>query len=537
MEAMKTSSDFPAFGVLWLPEFRLQAAALAQPEISWQKQPLGLVSTHSTSRRSGTSLSATNLLAVNAAARAHGLTTEMSVSRALARCESLQLLEADPVMEERLQAHLLAIASGISARVEQTDAGCCTMDLRGCTRPAPVWVNQALNALRQWGAELRIGTAPDPDLARWAAMRGRPHAVVEDTPEGRRQFVNSLSIEDLFPKREVRELLVSWGIRTAADLLALPVEEVVRRLRPEVRVIWDWCRPTPPRPLQCIEDPPTYRHEVELDHPIERLEPLMFRLRDLLEKLLRQMEDRWLVFDGFVLELGSSSGRLHRKEFRTVEPTRDLDVLTRLLNAHLENFRSPEPIDRLMIEARPAPPRFGQTDLFEATIQYPHRLAETIARLEAKLGRDRVGYVEPGSTHRPESWVMRPFTVQHAMRCARSRANQTPVPSNPGTSSPPVSLPSPTEICNPPPDTLPMYRFRPPVRATVRCDTRGVPRWIECPKVRGSIRDYRGPWILSGHWWDEGRWSRREWEIEVENAGLFHLTEEEKCWHVEGIYG
>jgi hypothetical protein len=46
----------------------------------------------------------------------------------------------------------------------------------------------------------------------------------------------------------------------------------------------------------------------------------------------------------------------------------------------------------------------------------------------------------------------------------------------------------------------------------------------------------RGPWNLSGNWWDCTRWEIREWDVVLENGGIYRLAQNLGQWEVVGVY-
>ncbi|MDB0056534.1 hypothetical protein N9F36_05480, partial [Akkermansiaceae bacterium] len=54
---------------------------------------------------------------------------------------------------------------------------------------------------------------------------------------------------------------------------------------------------------------------------------------------------------------------------------------------------------------------------------------------------------------------------------------------------------------------------------------------------QGTIREARGPFPLSGSWW-EAAWQQSEWDIELPKNLLLQLTHTPPHdWHLTGIYG
>jgi hypothetical protein len=54
----------------------------------------------------------------------------------------------------------------------------------------------------------------------------------------------------------------------------------------------------------------------------------------------------------------------------------------------------------------------------------------------------------------------------------------------------------------------------------------------------GRIVDWRGPFPMSGEWWDAATaWQRIEWDVRMEDRRLLRLAHEvPDGWRVEGVY-
>jgi hypothetical protein len=62
------------------------------------------------------------------------------------------------------------------------------------------------------------------------------------------------------------------------------------------------------------------------------------------------------------------------------------------------------------------------------------------------------------------------------------------------------------------------------------------PAHVRGADVRGKIIGHRGPYLISGNWWDEKSWARAEWDLQLEDAELIRCYESEATWRIDGIY-
>src|SRR5262249_27242893 len=152
---------------------------------------------------------------------------------------------------------------------------------------------------------------------------------------------------------------------------------------------------------------------------IETAEPLLFMLRRFLEQLAVRLRMIYLVAKELTLRITFANSRQdepavagkqgYEHVFKIPQPTNAVDLLFRMMQTHLENFRSKHPIVAVALSAEPIKPAGEQFGLFETTLRNPHQLSETLARLTALLGADRVGTPALEGTHRPDTFRMEPF--------------------------------------------------------------------------------------------------------------------------------
>jgi protein ImuB len=329
------------------------------------------------------------------------------------------------------------------------------------------------------------------------------------------------------PIASILAILHKWGIHTLGQLAALDKEELRSRLGAEAVRLWERANGTATRLLKFVQPPETFIESFEFDHEIETAEPLLFMLRRFLEQLALRLSAIYLVAKELTLRITFANKQTYERVFKIPQPTSDVDLLFRMLQTHLENpaaAGSEHPIVAVALSAQPIRPASQQFGLFETALRNPHQLYETLARLSALVGNDRVGTPVLEETHRPDAFRMEPFDWRRNDECRMTNDEV-------GGHKPPLQK-KPA-----------LRRFRPPANAAIFISQ---DRHLQSDEVRGQIIDQAGPFLLSGNWWDEKSWARAEWDMELENGELIRAHESPpspgygaagaSAWKIDGIY-
>ncbi len=203
-----------------------------------------------------------------------------------------------------------------------------------------------------------------------------------------------------------------WGVHTLGDLAALERDQLGLRLGPLALQLWDQAAGKSTRLLRLVRPPELFEEQLEFEHEIETTEPLLFVLRRFLEQLSRRLDTLYLVARELQLALTFADKSRYAHRFQIPDPTHSVEILFRLLQAHLENFRAEHPIVAVSLALLPAPPARQQFDLFETPLRDPSRLHETLTRLTGLLGTERVGTPVREDSHRPDAFHLEPFSWQ-----------------------------------------------------------------------------------------------------------------------------
>jgi protein ImuB len=357
-----------------------------------------------------------------------------------------------------------------------------------------------------------IAIASNPDAAMHAA-RGFPGITVIE-PGKEAATLAPLPLNLLGGSPDTAELLHLWGVRTFGDFAKLPPLGVAARLGNEGVELQRLAHGDGYRQLRPIADPLDFQAEIELDYPVELLEPLAFILARLLGEVCGALAARSLATNEIRLRLALENAPEHATSLKLPVPMLDQKAFLRMLQLGLNGRPPAAPVLKVYLAAEPVKPRRTQQGLFVPSSPEPEKLELTVARVRHLVGQDRVGTPEISDTHRPDAFVMRAFAPSSASMAIEEAPEEAP--------------PQP-RLC--------LRRFRPPRYAQVLVVNYRPVRVIS-QSVQGRVVMAKGPWRTSGEWWREDAWNRDEWDVALEAGGVYRLFQEVDSgrWFVEGSY-
>jgi protein ImuB len=405
---------------------------------------------------------------------------------------------------------LVEIARAFTPRVEPWGPASVLLDLAGLGRlwPAPDALGRALlDAAAARSVEAHAALAHSRHAALVLA-RARPGlTIVPAGGEAQALAPLPLSLLDVGP--ELEDVLHRWGLRTIGDVARLPAMGLAERFGPAGPRLVRLARGVDEGVLQRAAPPERLEMTLELDWPVDGLEPLAFLLGRVLEPLCEALAVRSCKAAALDVALGLVDGSVHARRLAPAAPSGEARTWRTLVLLDLEAHPPRDAILRLTARAEPTPARPAQFSLLDPALPSPERLAETMARLVAWTRDGRSGAPQLVDTHRPGAFAIATFAPGPPP--ARHRAADAP------------TVPR-----------LALRAFRPPRLAHVTLQA-GRPVFVSAPGVRGAVAGAAGPWRASGDWWDVA-WSRDEWDVAFAGGGVYRLFLDRlrESWYVEG---
>lgn len=463
-----------------------------------------------------------------------------------------------PGPQKECRALLVSCAYAFSPLVEETAENTVVLDIEGCEllfgSPREIAKEIARHAA-ELGLKVNVAIAHNPDAAIHSARCFAGITVIPPGKEANRLGNLPLVALDAYLARveadraaEILETLELWGIRSFREFAALPEAGVSERLGPEGVRLQKLASGESERPLLLSKPAPGFEKSIELDDPIELLEPLSFILARLLNQLCANLQAHGLAVDELRIRLKLEDKSEPERVIRLPFPMRDSRVFLKLLLLDIESHPPACAIVAVSITCEPAKPRSIQDGLFQPLAPEPEKLELTLARLIRLVGANNVGSPELVDTHRPGAFRIKRFIVKREFnrRGRRGRGANNPTGRGDegatGRANPRSSILHSRSV-------LGFRVFRPPLRAEVEAPG-GWPARIKAQtgagrSIRGKVQRLAGPWRTSGDWWAEDRWARDEWDVAIagseaspEKGTLYRIYHDLRSdgWFVEGVY-
>ena len=347
-----------------------------------------------------------------------------------------------------------------------------------------------------------------------------------------------------------------WGLRTLGDLAALPADDLAARLG---RQQTDWqrlARGEDARPLVPAVPAERFEQSLDLEWPIEELEPLSFVLGRLMDRLEAHLEQRdrgaaVLHVRLYLIKTDGATREVHERSLQLPVAIRDARTLRTLALLDLESHPPAAAIDRVTVAVDPTPGRIIQFSLLTRPLPSPEQVSTLMARLQALMGETRCGSPALVDSWEPGAFVMKPFMPGSGIRDSGLAGSGIPDSESRVTTA--------------------LRRFRHPVPIRVHV-TQGKPASVSIMRrgLNGGVVDScAGPWRTSGGWWTSGirelgtrepatlnsripspgsrapspesraavPWDRDEWDVALADGPTYRVFRERHSdtWFLEGV--
>jgi hypothetical protein len=400
---------------------------------------------------------------------------------------------------------LLAIAHKFAHSIEVLDDG-ILFDVSGLERligkPEKIAQNILLE-LKRHKIQGNVAVAETVDTAMLLARQenGAEQAVhLPDTFE-------QLPLRDLNIEPRTLNVFEDLGLRRIEDLLAIPQDELVSRYGREFQDVID----TIEQKGMSFLVPNVKENNVEwsfdLNNAVENFEQLVFVLNHGLERLFEQVEHAGFSCEHLDLLFKLKNRTTKSHEIKTSFPTLDRNLWLKLINLRVALDPPEADIVAVNVVAHFTRPRTAQKGLYAVSRPEPESLLLTVNKLKKLVGKENVGVPVLLDQRLAE-----PFALETDAMPLGKEKNET-------VGRKPI---------------IAFNYFRPPIRAEVLVRERQL-MFIKTRDFAAHIVNCSGVWKANSRWWDKP-WKTSEWDIEVENNGVYRLCKSGEEWFLTGEY-
>ena len=483
------------------------------------------------------------------------LRTPHSAPRTIRACFACLFDPARPDQEVDRTSTLLAVAQEFSPRYKRHGDRLIVIDVSGLDHligPPRVVGEELRREAGRRGTRVHVALARMHTTARLLALACPGLTVVEPGEESTALAALPIRIlerlDDAPPVSLAVTTLDRWGLKTLGELAALPAADLSARLGQQGLAWQAIAQGRDVRPFQPDSVDERFDAFLELEWPIEGVEPLSFVLTRLLEPLSVRLERRDRGAAVLELELGLVSKDVYARRLELPAPLRDVRTLRTLMLLDLESHPPSAAIDRVTLVIQPTPGRVLQHTLFTRAQPAPERLSTLLARLGALMGQDRLGAPSTVDSYRPGAFTVVPFAADRDVH----RQDQRERKESFETKTAAISTPSGVNVVS----ALRRLRRPMPARVVADGDRPSSVRTDRQGFTGGAVLSAAGPWRTSGAWWTsdeacgpgrsggepykpcEASWNCDEWDVALADGSVYRIFRDRDLdsWFIEGIF-
>lgn len=318
-----------------------------------------------------------------------------------------------------------------------------------------------------------------------------------------------LPLSDLPIEQDTINVFNDLGVRRVEDLLAIPHDELITRYGKDFQAVIDMMEQKSPSLLVPNVKDRYGIWKYALDITVQNFEQLIFLLNHGFEKLFTEIAGHGLSTEQLDIEFQLTNKSSKQYEIKTSFPTLERAFWLKLINLRISLDPPEADIAAVCVTAHFTKPRSAQRGLYAASRPEPESLLLTVNKLKKLVGEENVGLPVVLDHRLAEPFVLDPEGLPKGIESIKTE-NLLRAPS------------------------LAFTFYRPAQRADVIYrDGRLV--FVRTRYFDGYVTEYSGVWRGNSTWWDRS-WKTQEWDVEIENRGIYRLAKANKEWFLVGEY-
>jgi protein ImuB len=411
---------------------------------------------------------------------------------------------------------LIAVADRFAHAIETLDDG-VLFDVSGLERlmgDEQTIEQKIVRELAKQNILARVAVAANAEAAMLLARRKSEIQTNE--------FVD-LPLSDLDIERDTLNVFNDLGLYRVRDLLAVPHNELIKRYGREFEQIARTIRQKGDRLIVSNVKDDRVSWTYELDFAVHNFEQLIFVTGRGLDRLFAEIAHSGLSTEQIDITLTLRKNEAKTYEIKASFPSLEKSFWLKLVNLRIALDPPLSEIVSVKITAHFTLPRADQRGLYAVSRPEPESLLLTVNKLKKLVGEKEVGVpvllnqrlAKPFTLNTNSGIAAGDFESLSEKHSFSARRKQN------------ATAKSQTPI-------IAFTYFRPMIRASVTVsDGRLV--HLKTRHFSGRVTEYSGVWRSGSRWWDRP-WRRQEWDVEVENQGVYRLAKTRNEWFLIGEY-
>jgi protein ImuB len=448
---------------------------------------------------------------------------------------------------KRDKAVLLSVAQQFSYSIEMLEDGILfeVSGLQNLIGDADKISKKIIDELEKSSVSGSVAVANTIDTAMLMARGTFQDEDISSNPKSKIQnpkleAFSQLPLQNLLIDDDTLNVFSDLGIKSIRDLQNIPKDELINRYGQSFKNIIDIIEQKGGRLLTPNIKENEVRWEYQLDFPVDDFEQLIFILNHGLDKLLAETSQY-----GFSTEQLDIFFRLQNRTERTYEiktsfPTLEKTFWLKLINLRISLDPPESEIVSIRVTSHFTPPRPSQQGLYAVSRPEPERLLLTVNKLKKLVGEENVGVPVLLDQRIEKAFTLDADALPEGKDCGLRIADRGfPVNGNREIDSGTAFEQSKSAIRNPQSaiDQNPVIAFsyfNPPIPADVLIREKRL-IFLRTQYFSGHVKKYSGVWKANSKWWDKS-WKAQEWDVEIENHGVYRLCRVNNDWFLAGEY-
>ena len=400
---------------------------------------------------------------------------------------------------------LLSIAQQFSYSIELLEDG-FLFDVSGLQNLIGDSKKISKNILEQLKAHRISGNIAVAAEAETAVLLARQNEGLNHTPadiDGLRQ----LPLQNLEIENDTLAVFRDLGIRTVEQLRQIPAADLIGRYGQQFKDVIDVIEQKGSRLLTTNIKENNAVWAYHLDFPVDDFEQLIFILNHGLDKLFGRVSHHGFSTEhlDIIFKLQNKTERIY--QIKTSFPTLEKTFWLKLINLRISLDPPESEITSISVIAYFTRPRPTQKGLYAASRPEPENLLLTVNKIKKLVGETNVG-----------------VPVLLDQRLAEAFSLDA------------AKLPQGKESVEIHPESwiIAFSYFNPPVKAEVLVRNKRL-IFLRTKYFSGRVQEYSGVWKANSKWWDKS-WKTQEWDVEIEDKGVYRLCKVGEDWFLAGEY-